>query len=292
MSAVVAGMPARRTRRAALRVLRFGASLLASIATGLVGVPAHAEVAPTAPVPERGAAAMATTAAIPMAATSPAASPAALSPLRLVAPLSPETLQRAFEEADSAYRARQFAQAEQALVDLTELAPDFARAWLRLGNLHHQQRRLSRAEYAYRRAAAIPEYGVSDPDARHRALANLVILGLEQAQGALRDLERSAGADALQAMLGDAPARLAQIEARRAPQASAATSTATSATGPAAAPPERIVGPLPRETRGATLARHRREAGIGPDPDAAVQAVGSNARPFGSGRGRVHGAQP
>lgn len=288
MSAVAAGMPAGHAHRAALHAAWCGVGLLASLATGLAGVPVRAEVAANAPASGTVAAAVAT----PAPTATAVAPPAALPPLRLLRSLSPETLQRAFEEADSAYRARQFAQAEQALVDLTELAPDFARAWLRLGNLHHQQRRLSRAEYAYRRAAAVPEYGVSDPDARHRALANLVILGLEQAQGALRDLERSAGADALQTMLGDAPARLAQLEARRASQASAATSTATSVAGPAVAPPERIVGPLPRETRGVTLARHRREAGIGPDPDAAVQAVGSDARPFGSGRGRVHGAQP
>lgn len=207
-----------------------------------------------------------------------------LPPPQLRQALSPETLQRAFDEADSAYRARHFAQAEQALVQLTELAPDFARAWLRLGNLHHQQRRLARAEYAYRRAAAVPEYGVADPDTRHRALANLVILGLDQAQAAMRDLERSAGSDALQTMLGDAPTRLAQLEVRRAPPAAGSGSAATT--------PERIVGPLPRESRGVTLARHRRDAGVGRDPDAVVQSVGSDARPFGSGRGRVHGAQP
>lgn len=100
----------------------------------------------------------------------------------------PETLR---DQGEAAYRARRFDEAVALYERLVAAQPSDARAWLRLGNIHHQRRDWFKALRAYRRAAARTRAGVeTDPAVRAKALYNLALVNLELARQTLRTLER------------------------------------------------------------------------------------------------------
>lgn len=110
-------------------------------------------------------------------------------------------------QAEDAYRARRFDEALALYERLVGLQPASARAWLRLGNVHHQRRAWFKAIAAYRRASARTIAGVeTEPIVRAKAYYNVALVDLELARQNLRSLERLGGASAT---VGD-PAPLAR----------------------------------------------------------------------------------
>ena len=112
-----------------------------------------------------------------------------LGPIRLVRPLAPETLTRMLDEAESTYRSRNGPQAMDAYATLLEIDPSNLHAWLRVGNLYQQAERHDDAMAAYRQATASLPQTRADFDTRGKALANIALIGIEQAQRALDELD-------------------------------------------------------------------------------------------------------
>ena len=56
-------------------------------------------------------------------------------------------------DAEEAYRSRRWSEAMQAFNAIVVFEPNHARAWLRIGNLHHRRKQLLSAASAYRKAA-------------------------------------------------------------------------------------------------------------------------------------------
>ena len=56
-------------------------------------------------------------------------------------------------DAEEAYRSRRWSEAMQAFNAIVVFEPNHARAWLRIGNLHHRRNQLLSAASAYRKAA-------------------------------------------------------------------------------------------------------------------------------------------
>lgn len=113
------------------------------------------------------------------------------------------------DDAERAYRARQWSRAMDAFKSIVAQAPEQRHAWLRIGNLHHQRRQYASAAAAYRRASAQsagddkggdrpaesdrPESAGTDASAadraiRNKALVNLALVNLEFARLALGDV--------------------------------------------------------------------------------------------------------
>lgn len=115
---------------------------------------------------------------------------ALLGPLRLVRPLAPETLERLVDEGESVYRSRNLPQALEAFGTLVELDPRNVHAWLRLGNLHQQAGRDADALHAYRRAGTGAPRSARDDASRGKALLNVAMLGIAQAEQALDAFDR------------------------------------------------------------------------------------------------------
>ena len=67
--------------------------------------------------------------------------------------IAPEAIERMHADAEDAYRARRWSEAMQAFNAIVVLEPNHARAWLRIGNLHHRRNQLLSAASAYRKAA-------------------------------------------------------------------------------------------------------------------------------------------
>jgi tetratricopeptide (TPR) repeat protein len=120
-------------------------------------------------------------------------------------PDAAETLARLLDDAESAYRARRWPQAMDAFKAVTAFDPDNARAWLRIGNLHHRRGQWVAAAAAYRKAVprdgpprAPDATGAADPAdpadpagaVRAKALLNLASVNLELARAALAELGR------------------------------------------------------------------------------------------------------
>ena len=105
----------------------------------------------------------------------------------LVRPMSPEALQRLFDEAESAYRAKRLPQAADVFQGLIELEPQAVAAWLRLGNIWQSQGQLQWAIFAYKQAAQAEAVALpSEPeDVRQKALLNLAALHLQGSRAAL-----------------------------------------------------------------------------------------------------------
>lgn len=120
---------------------------------------------------------------------------ALLGPLRLMRPLAPDTLQRLIDEGESVYRARHAAQAHEAFATVVELDPHNVHAWLRLGNLHQQAGREIDALAAYRHAGAGHAATARDETSRGKALLNIALLGVAQAEHALEDFDRDHDTD-------------------------------------------------------------------------------------------------
>lgn len=105
----------------------------------------------------------------------------------LVRPIAVETLQRLFSEAESFYKAQMFKQSYDSLLSLLELEPDYAPAWLRLGNVWQTENRIEFAIKAYS-IAAEPNEGPSyaeNVEARAKALLNLANLHLQRSRLAI-----------------------------------------------------------------------------------------------------------
>jgi len=175
---------------------------IASAGTTAEGAPA-AEVEPPDPlVPWRGDA------------------PSALSPPgKAVDPpgstlQSPLPIPQLLDEAERAYRARQWSRAMDAYKAIVARVPEQRHAWLRIGNLHHQRQQFASAAFAYRRASARAagadagghrstgsdrlepdradatgsDVGAADLATRNKALVNLALVNLEFARLALEDV--------------------------------------------------------------------------------------------------------
>lgn len=146
---------------------------------------------------------------------------ALLGPLRLVRPLAAETLERLIEEGESVYRARNLPQAFDAFATVVELEPDAVHAWLRLGNLHQQAGRHAEALNAYRQAVRARPRSARDDTSRGKALLNVAMLGIAQAEQALETFERDHDpdddellAESLRPARDDAGRRLADVRRR------------------------------------------------------------------------------
>jgi len=163
--------------------------MLASLGSLLLAAGAEAAAQglyrPVAPLVDRlpGGATARTPA--PSHAASRAQVDALLGPLRLVRALSPDTIERLLQEAESLYRSQNHGQALEAFATVLELEPRNVSAWLRLGNLHQQAGRDAEAVDAYERAGRSRARSATDARAQGKALLNIALLGLAQADRAI-----------------------------------------------------------------------------------------------------------
>jgi tetratricopeptide (TPR) repeat protein len=114
-----------------------------------------------------------------------------LGPLVLTSELSPESLQVLVDEAESQYKRGLTAQAMDGYLTIISLSPRASKAWLRVGNLHHQAGLDLEAITAYQKAAS---FAATDQEARatrDKALLNISMLYLEKAGHALAGLEEN-----------------------------------------------------------------------------------------------------
>lgn len=136
-----------------------------------------------------------------------------LGPLVLASPIAAATIERVLAEGESEYRARRIAQALESFRQVAEIDPSNALAWLRIGNLHQQLGEFAPAAAAYRMAA-----GTVDLDrwreVRDKALLNLALLGLDEADAALAQLESEPLPPALAAARSQVAGDLAGARAR------------------------------------------------------------------------------
>jgi hypothetical protein len=134
----------------------------------------------------------------PSYATTRAQVNAVLGPLRLVRALSPDTIERLLLEAESLYRSQNHTQAFEAFATVVELEPRSIPAWLRLGNLHQQAERDGDAIDAYDRASRGHARTVAEVRSQGKALLNIALLGVAQADRAIEafdDIDPRAGLD-------------------------------------------------------------------------------------------------
>jgi tetratricopeptide (TPR) repeat protein len=117
-----------------------------------------------------------------------------LGPLVLLRELSEGSIQTLLAEAEGQYRFGQLTQAMAGFRGLLELAPKESRAWLRLGNLHHQAGATDAALVAYQRVIDLPAASEVLELIRDKALFNLGFIHLERAEKALGLLEASTNA--------------------------------------------------------------------------------------------------
>jgi len=164
---------------------------------------------------------------------------ALLGPLRLIRPLASETLERLIDEGESVYRARNLPQALDAFATVVELEPDAVHAWLRLGNLHQQAGRHAEALNAYRQAVLARPRSARDDTSRGKALLNIAMFGIAQAEQALETFERDHDPDDDQPLFeslvptrDDAAQRLADARRRADRHLEPATVTVTAPRGP------------------------------------------------------------
>lgn len=106
-------------------------------------------------------------------------------------------LERLIGQAEHHYRNRRQREAEQAFRDVIRTDPLALHAWFRLGNLSHARGDLDGAAQAYRTAIELKPRHSVEREAREKSLANLAIIGLEQARVALERLgDRTNSSDA------------------------------------------------------------------------------------------------
>jgi hypothetical protein len=129
-------------------------------------------------------------------------------------------LLRLRREADAAYRARNFGEAQAAFERLVALDPDDAQAWLRLGNLHQQAGRDAQAMDAYRSASRVVADGEPETLARAKALLNIALLGIQAASRAIDEFDAlrvttlAPSRDAAARQVGAARRRASRAEGR------------------------------------------------------------------------------
>jgi predicted negative regulator of RcsB-dependent stress response len=93
--------------------------------------------------------------------------------------------------AESSFRRGEDDVALERFETLVVIDPWSARAWLRIGNLHHRAGRHEQARTAYRQATVGAPADPLDEDAQRKAHVNLALLGVQQANEALKALEQS-----------------------------------------------------------------------------------------------------
>lgn len=113
-----------------------------------------------------------------------------LGPLKLVTPLSHESVLVILNEAESQYRRGNVAQAMAGFQTLIGLEALLSRAWLRMGNLYQTAGLEVLALSAYGRAAAVQAPSAEEVLAKQKALFNIGVVHLDKAQQALRRLEQ------------------------------------------------------------------------------------------------------
>ena len=115
-----------------------------------------------------------------------------LGPLLLTSELSADSLQVLVDEAETQYRLGLKAQAMEGYLGILALSPRASKAWLRVGNLHHQSGQDVEAISAYQKAASHAGVDSEERATREKALLNLSMLYLEKAANALAALEQAA----------------------------------------------------------------------------------------------------
>jgi tetratricopeptide (TPR) repeat protein len=115
---------------------------------------------------------------------------AALPPLVLMSPLSQISLDALTGEADAAYAAKNFKNAQDLLQSVLDLAPGNRRALFRLANIHQQRGQLDKALQAYRQTAEPNEFSDGLDEFAEKALINIALIGADQSRGALAELEK------------------------------------------------------------------------------------------------------
>ncbi len=115
-----------------------------------------------------------------------------LGPLLLTSELSQDSLQVLVDEAETQYRLGRKEQAMEGFMAILALSPRMSRAWLRIGNLHHQSGQDSDAIEAYQKAVAYSGLYDEERATRDKALLNLSMLYLDKAGNALSLLEQAA----------------------------------------------------------------------------------------------------
>jgi tetratricopeptide (TPR) repeat protein len=93
--------------------------------------------------------------------------------------------------AEASFRRGEDQAALERFETLVVVDPWSARAWLRIGNLHHRAGRHEQARTAYRHATVGAPADPLDEEAQRKAQVNLALLGVQQANDALRALEEA-----------------------------------------------------------------------------------------------------
>jgi tetratricopeptide (TPR) repeat protein len=107
-----------------------------------------------------------------------------------------ESLESLYSRAEAQYRDRRHAEAQRDFERVLKREPRALHAWFRMGNLHHARGDLAAAVHAYRKVIELTPMNAIEHDSREKALANLAILGLEQARVALERLNERHASDA------------------------------------------------------------------------------------------------
>lgn len=124
-----------------------------------------------------------------------------------------ESVESLYSRAEGHYRARRHDEAHRDFEKLVTRDPRALHAWFRLGNLHHARGDLTGAVHAYRKAVDLAPGNAIEHDSREKALANLAIIGLEQARVAL---DRMGARQSSEAARGRAEALAPLFEQRQA----------------------------------------------------------------------------
>jgi tetratricopeptide (TPR) repeat protein len=135
-----------------------------------------------------------------------------LGPLSLTAEISPASMQILFEEAESQYRIGLRSQALEAFSAILSLSPRLSKAWLRIGNLHHQSGRESAAIDAYQHAVLHAGAAEDQREAGNKALLNISMLYLQKAAEALSVLEKAALEESFEKPIGSPASRRGELD--------------------------------------------------------------------------------
>jgi tetratricopeptide (TPR) repeat protein len=115
--------------------------------------------------------------------------------LELISPISLGALKVLLGEADSLYRSERLAQAQDAIIGLLELEPNFSPAWLRLGNIWQTQGKADWAIQAYQMAVqgrlttSTEAEAKMFNEAKIKALLNQSVLQLNQVRIAQQKID-------------------------------------------------------------------------------------------------------
>ncbi len=109
-----------------------------------------------------------------------------LGPLVLTQPLAAPTVQLLLKEAEFQYRFGNPDEALRGFQTIVSVAPGEAKAWLRIGNLHHLADRIDPAMVAYKRSSECVDS--ADVQSKQKALVNILLIHLEGAEKALEKL--------------------------------------------------------------------------------------------------------